>query len=155
VLDRGVIRRYSARMPADRPGIDHDRASHPAEPPGSPRHRVLLVDDHAVIREGLALALEGQPGIQLVGQAADGVEAVEAARALAPDVILIDMRMPRMAGVEATRRIKAEKPEVRVIGLSMYGEEEDSRAMLAAGAEKLLSKSDPIEAICRAICGSG
>jgi PAS domain S-box-containing protein len=115
-------------------------------------YRVLLVDDHKVMREGLAAALEGQPGIVIVGHAADGLEAIDKARALAPDVILMDIRMPRMGGIEATRSIKAAQPGIRVIGLAMYTEEDAIDAMRDAGAETLLDKSCSIETVLEAIC---
>ena len=86
--------------------------------------RVLFVDDHAIMRQGLIQLMAGQPNIQVVGEAANGLEAIERVRQLKPDVVVMDVSMPEMDGIEATRRIKAEFPEVRVIGLSMYQEEQ-------------------------------
>ena len=103
--------------------------------------RVLLADDHAVVRQGLTLLLRQKPGIEVVGEAANGVEAVEKARQLRPDVILMDFSMPNMNGVEATRVIHTELPTTRIIGLSMYGEADRAAAMLEAGAIAYVSKT--------------
>ena len=85
--------------------------------------RVLLADDQRVVREGLAMLLELLPGVEVVGTAADGEEAVALATSRAPDVILMDLRMPRVDGVEATRRIADARPQARVIALTTYADE--------------------------------
>lgn len=103
--------------------------------------RVLLVDDHKVMREGLDSLLSGEPGMQVVGEAADGLHAVEQALALQPDIVLMDFSLPKIDGVEATKRIKAELPHVKVIGLSMYEEPDRAAAMIDAGASAYLTKS--------------
>ncbi len=105
--------------------------------------RVLLVDDHSLMREGLAKLLRDQPGIEVVAQAADGQQAVDAARTVRPDAILMDVSMPGMSGTEATRRIKAEMPEVRIIGLSMHDLDGTRETMLEAGADAYLTKDGP------------
>ncbi len=112
---------------------------------GSRAIRVLLVDDHRMVREGLAGLLGHETGVEVVGQASDGFEAVELARKLKPDVITMDVSMPGMNGIEATRRIKSELPQVRVIGLSMHGEKEQGPAMFKAGADAYLNKCGPSE----------
>jgi CheY-like chemotaxis protein len=113
--------------------------------------RVLVVDDNAIIRQTLALLLEDQPDIQVIGEASDGRQAVKLARTLRPDVVLMDLKMPVMDGVEATRRITEEHPDVRVIGLSMYDGSDGARAMREAGATDYLVKSDAPESIVAAI----
>ncbi len=103
--------------------------------------RVLFADDHQVMRQGLIKLIAGQPDIQVVGEAADGHQAIELARQFKPHLIVMDVSMPGMDGIEATRRIKLEWPEIRVIGLSMFGDEQLARAMLQAGAERFLVKT--------------
>lgn len=121
-----------------------------APKPGE-RIRVLLVDDHVVMREGLARLLGGEPDIEVVGEAADGQEGVELSGQLLPDVILMDTSMPRLSGVEATRAIRNQWPEIRVIGLSMFEEAERAQAMRDAGAVAYLSKSGPSPELLAAI----
>jgi signal transduction histidine kinase/CheY-like chemotaxis protein len=113
--------------------------------------RVLIADDHAVVRDGLARVLNQEPDIEIIGEAADGQAAVEQARSLLPDVILMDLSMPRLNGVEATRRIHEEFPEIRIIGLSMFEEAERADAMREAGAVHYLSKSAPTADLTTAI----
>jgi PAS domain S-box-containing protein len=120
---------------------------------GRRRIRVLLADDHALLREGLASLLHEEPDIELVGEAADGRAAVELALRVKPDVILMDVTMPRMDGIEATRRITAALPEVRVIGLSMHEQEDMAAAMYEAGASAYLSKGGPSESLLATIRG--
>ncbi len=115
------------------------------------RIRVLLADDHAVVREGLAGLLAQEPDIEIIGEAADGQEAVELAGRLLPDVILMDMSMPRLNGVEATRAIHNEFPDICIIGLSMFEEAERARALRDAGAINYLTKSGPSEDLVAAI----
>lgn len=117
----------------------------------SDRIRVLLVDDHVVMRQGLSMLLGEETDIEVVGEASDGKEAVTFARELQPDVILMDFSMPGMNGVEATRIIHAERPRIRIIGLSMYAEVERAAAMRDAGAVAYLSKSGRSDALLEAI----
>jgi signal transduction histidine kinase len=115
------------------------------------RIRVLLADDHLVVRQGLARLLKGEPDIEVVGEASDGVVAVELARRLLPDVVTMDISMPRMDGIEATRILHAELPGVSVIGLSMFEEAERAVAMRQAGAVNYLAKNGPADALIEAI----
>jgi CheY-like chemotaxis protein len=113
--------------------------------------RVLFADDHKVMRQGLVRLISGQPDIQVVGEAANGREAVELARQLRPDVIVMDISMPEMDGIEATRRIKAELPEVRIIGLSMFEDEQSTRNMLGANADAFIAKTASSAELLKAI----
>ncbi|MCF8061463.1 MAG: PAS domain-containing protein [Deltaproteobacteria bacterium] len=128
------------------------------EPPAAGsgwRHRVLLVDDHTVMRQGIAALLEGHDDIEVVGEAADGGEAVEQARALQPDVILMDINMPGMNGIQATRIIHSESPWIRIIGLSINEAEAAAGPIKEAGAVTYLSKSGSSESILQAIRNAG
>jgi DNA-binding NarL/FixJ family response regulator len=115
--------------------------------------RVLVADDHKVMRQALVAILANQPGIQVVGQAANGREAVELTRALKPDVVLMDVVMPEMDGIAATRQIKLDDPRVRVIGLSMMEGAAVAGQLLKAGAETYLNKGGSAEALIAAIRG--
>lgn len=115
------------------------------------RLRVMLVDDHPVVREGLRAMLEGDPGIQVVGEAVCGEEAVEKAVQLEPDVLLTDIRMPGMSGIEVTQRIKAALPGTAVIVLTMYDSEMYVVEALRAGAAGYLVKDSSRELLCHAI----
>jgi DNA-binding NarL/FixJ family response regulator len=109
--------------------------------------RVLLADDHPIVRAALAKFFEAVDDVEIVGEAADGREAVELTPVLHPDVVLMDYSMPRMNGAEATRRIVADCPQVKVVGLSMHGAELGQQ-MVAAGATACLSKgADPSEIV--------
>ncbi len=122
-------------------------------PPG--KVRVLLVDDHAVLRQGLAGLLREQATMDVVGEAGGGHEAVELAVATRPDVILMDVSMPDISGIEATRRITDMLPQTRVIGLSMHEAEDMATAMLKAGAVAYLRKDTQADALLSAILHHG
>lgn len=115
--------------------------------------RVLLVDDHKVVREGLAALLRTEQDIEIVGQAANGLEAIALAKRLRPHVIVMDVAMPVMSGEEATRHIKERLPQVRVVALSMYEEASVAERMHRAGAETYLLKTSPAEELLAAIRG--
>jgi len=119
--------------------------------------RVLIVDDHTLVRRGFATLLAGEPDLSVVGEAADGQMAIALTRQLMPDVILMDISMPVLNGIEATRAIRAEFPTVRVIGLSMSEDPAQLEAMRDAGAAGYVSKSGPAEALLAAIraCRTG
>ena len=113
--------------------------------------RVLIVDDHAVVREGLRSFLELQEGLTVVGEAADGAEAVEAAERLAPDVVLMDLAMPNVDGVAATRRITAEAPDAQVVVLTSFSDHTRIHDALDAGARGYLLKDAEASEVVRAI----
>ena len=115
--------------------------------------RVLFVDDHQVMRQGLIKLIAGQPDIQFIGEAANGQEAIEQARYLKPDVIVMDINMPQINGIEATRIIKSEMPGIRVIGLSMHEDDNNRQVMLEAGAESFVSKTASPAELLLAIYG--
>ena len=116
-----------------------------------PQIRILLADDHTVMRNGLRLLLERQPNLSVVGEAADGREAVEMAAAEKPDVVVMDIAMPRLNGVEAARQIVNQEPKIAVAILSMHSDESYVIRSLKAGARAYLLKdsaeADLIEAI--------
>jgi PAS domain S-box-containing protein len=112
---------------------------------------VILVDDHMVMRQGLAGLLQAEPDIEIIGEASDGQSAIDLTRELRPDVVLMDISMPGMDGIQAARIIHNELPEVCIIGLSMFQEGEQQAAMLEAGAVKYLTKTGPSEALIEAI----
>lgn len=110
--------------------------------------RVLLADDHALFRRGLASLLAGRDDMDVVGEAGSGQEAIDRAHELMPDVILMDVRMPGLGGLEATRRIKEEMPYVRIVILTVSEDDEDLFAALKNGAQGYLLKNiDPEDLI--------
>src|SRR3972149_6998092 len=113
--------------------------------------RVLIADDHQVVREGLSAVLKIKEDIEVVGLAKDGLDAVEKARQLLPDVVLMDISMPRMNGVEATREIKRENPHIGVVVLTMYDEEDYIFDLVKAGATGYLLKDADSTQIAKAI----
>lgn len=113
--------------------------------------RVLLADDHRIVRQGFAALLRSDDDIDVVGEAADGEEATELARLLLPDVVVMDVSMPKMSGIDATRWLTANLPRVRVIGLSMHEDEPVAIAMREAGAVAFVTKDGPSTALMAAI----
>ena len=113
--------------------------------------RVIVVDDQTVVREGLVTSLETMQGIEVVGSASDGEEAVELVAAVSPEVVLMDLRMPRVDGVEATRRIRADHPETQVVVLTTYADDESIIGALRAGAIGYLTKDAGRDHIRRAL----
>jgi len=113
--------------------------------------RVLLVDDHRILREGLRSLLERQSGIKVVGEAADGLEAIQKVETLHPDVVVMDIAMPGMDGLEATVRIKEQHPETHVLVLTQYDEQQFIMPLLRAGASGYVLKRSGGKEILRAI----
>ncbi|MFJ6081595.1 response regulator [Streptomyces sp. NPDC092369] len=113
--------------------------------------RVIVADDQTVVREGIVMLLGLLPGIEVVGAAGDGDEAVKLVAELAPDVVLMDLRMPRCDGVEATRRIRAEHPGTQVVVLTTFGDDDSLFPALRAGARGYLTKDAGGDEIVRAV----
>lgn len=121
--------------------------------------RVLLADDHALVRQGFRLILSAQPDIEIVGEAGNGRQTVELAERLRPDVVVMDVAMPEMNGIEATRRLAALAPRTRVLALSMYKDSVYVREILRAGARGYLLKDaidrDLLAAVRAVAAGEG
>lgn len=113
--------------------------------------RVLLADDHTILREGIRFLLAREPDIEVVAEAADGEEAVRRVDDARPDVVLLDIGMPRLNGLEATRRIKSRHPEVRVLVLTMHEDEEYIRPLMEAGASGYVLKRSAATELVTAI----
>ena len=116
--------------------------------------RVLLADDHTLFADGLARMLNKKADLKVVGHAVDGQEAINLAGKVKPDVILMDIGMPRVNGIEATRIIHREYPDIQIIGLSMYEDQERAQAMMEAGAAEYKTKGCAASELVSAIRGS-
>jgi PAS domain S-box-containing protein len=143
-LRRGRSARTSAPQPGTAPG--------PADGEQRPI-RILLVDDHVVVRQALAYLLQEEPDLEIVGEASDGRSAIEMVRKLQPEVVTMDISLPGIDGIEATRIVHAEFPKVRVIGLSMFSDDVQAKRMLDAGAVQYLTKNGPADVLLAAIRG--
>ncbi|MFW6060624.1 MAG: PAS domain S-box protein, partial [Phycisphaeraceae bacterium] len=121
---------------------DDDAARHVK---GRARRRLLLVDDHAVVRESLAHMLREQGSCEVVGEASDGEQALTLVASTEPDVVLLDVMMPGLNGIETARRLRERWPDMRIIGLTMHVEADIVQTMCEAGAETVLSKGEPID----------
>jgi DNA-binding NarL/FixJ family response regulator len=116
--------------------------------------KILLADDHEIVREGLRNLLEKQEGFEVVAEAEDGLTAVKKAKKLSPDLIIMDIGMPDLNGIEATRQILAESPHIKIIALSMHAETRFVSEMLKAGASAYLLKDSAFEELIQAIQAS-
>ena len=116
-----------------------------------PKIRVALVDDQAMVRVGLRLVLEGEPDIEVVGEASDGGDAVDLVAGTHPDVVLMDVRMPRVDGIEASRRVLAAHPGTKVVVLTTFDEDAHVAAALRAGVSGFLLKVAPPEQLVEAV----
>ncbi|HHT85600.1 MAG: response regulator [Bacillota bacterium] len=123
----------------------------PSKGPSKGKIRVLLCDDHALVREGTKRLLEGEPDIEVVGEASDGFEAIELARKLSPDVIAMDVSMPRMNGIEATREIKRHFPDIFILALTAYDDFAYVSRLIENGASGYILKSVRSEELIQAI----
>jgi PAS domain S-box-containing protein len=146
------LKRSSASQPG-RPGLSGFSESAPDKDRGAVR--VLLVDDHAMVRQGLRGILDGYRDLHVIGEAADGREAVELARVWSPDVVVMDVNLPKIDGVEATRQIKESRPSTAVIGLSVHHANQIEHVLKEAGAADYVTKDSAAdhlyEAIIRAV----
>ena len=140
VLEARHVRAAAAGVPAEAGGSPHGRVL-----------RVVVADDHNIVREGLVTLLQEERDFEVVGEAADGDEAVEQALATCPDVVIMDVTMPRRDGIEATRMIKQRQPDAVVIALSFHDDQNIARAMTDAGAAAYLRKDGPSEDLFAAI----
>ncbi len=113
--------------------------------------RIILADDHSIMREGLCYLLEKQPGMEVIAEAENGRRTVKLCRELKPDVVVIDIAMPDMNGIEATRQIVNESPNIKVIALSMHSNRKFVREMLSAGASGYLLKDSAFEELSKAL----
>jgi CheY-like chemotaxis protein len=113
--------------------------------------RVLVADDHSVVRQGLCGLLAGYDDIEVVGEAANGYEAVEMDRRLQPDIFVMDVTMPKLDGIEATRRIKQQHPNTVVIGLSVHNSPHVEKEMRTAGAAAFLNKETAVDQLYETI----
>ncbi len=141
---RFVIQMQPERLPErsvkeePAPLVPHEPAG-PTEDGGA-RLRILIADDHGMVREGLIALLQEQSDFEIVGEAEDGLEAVSLAERLLPDVVIMDVTMPNLGGVDSTRMIKKRHPQIHVIGLSLHDTDQVAKAMLQAGAAAFLHK---------------
>jgi|SRR5580704_7949680 DNA-binding NarL/FixJ family response regulator len=113
--------------------------------------RILLVDDHPIVRQGLKTLLEGRPGWQVIGEASDGVEAVEKAETLNPDVMVLDVTMPRMNGLEACRVIRRRAPKLEILFVTQHDSPQMMREALDAGARGYVVKSNAARDLLEAV----
>jgi DNA-binding NarL/FixJ family response regulator len=113
--------------------------------------RLLIVDDHPIVRDGLRAVFESEAAFEVAGQAADGAEAVDRATALDVDVVLMDLRMPRMGGVEAIRQLRRRAPDIRVLVLTTFDSDADVLPAVEAGATGYLLKDAPRDELLRAV----
>ncbi len=113
--------------------------------------KVVIVDDHTLFRRGIAAVLANQEGLEVVGEAADGLEAIEKAKKIAPDVILMDLNMPRCSGLEATQALQAEMPQINILVLTVSDSESDLFAAVKFGARGYILKNAEPEELTNAI----
>jgi len=148
-IDAGLVRPVNRSMPQLQALRINDPP--PTVETATPNARVLIVDDQTLFRSGLARLLEEDPRVQVIGQAVDGADAVKKTAALKPDVVLMDIKMPNLDGIEATRKIMAEHPEVKVLVLTTFDADSYVLQALHAGASGYVLKNSQAEAIVSSI----
>ena len=148
-IDVGLARPVNRSMPQLQALRSNDPP--PTVETATPNARVLIVDDQTLFRSGLARLLEEDPRVQVIGQAVDGADAVKKTAALKPDVVLMDIKMPNLDGIEATRKIMAEHPEVKVLVLTTFDADSYVLQALHAGASGYVLKNSQAEAIVSSI----
>ncbi|MGH3293198.1 MAG: response regulator [Trebonia sp.] len=144
-----AAKRNAAGVPTPAPVPSHPTA--PAPKPGNDPIRVVIADDHALVRRSLEMVLQGEPGLELVGQASDGQEAVQIAGEVVPDVVLMDIRMPKITGIEAARQMKEVAPSAKIVMLTISDEEEDLFEAIRAGASGYLLKDIPLDELADSV----
>jgi DNA-binding NarL/FixJ family response regulator len=151
VTERSLAARKNAPgIPAPAPAPSASKS--PGETRGGDDSiRVMIADDHALFRRGLEMVLQGEPGLDLVGQASDGAEAVHVASEVVPDVVLMDIRMPKITGIEAARQMKEVAPSAKIIMLTISDEEEDLFEAIRAGASGYLLKDIPLDELADSV----
>ncbi len=113
--------------------------------------KIIVVDEHKILREGLSSLINKQPNMKTIGEATDGREAIEAVKKLSPDLVLMDVTMPNLNGIEATRKIKSKNPDIEVIALSLHSDRRFVLGMIDAGASGYLLKECAFDELVRAI----
>ena len=115
------------------------------------KSKILIVDDHRVVIEGIKSALQEHPGFEVVGEAIDGLEAVEFVKSLSPDIVIMDIAMPNLNGVEAVKQIKQSSPEIRIVIYSMYSDKEFVIDLFRTGISAYVLKDDPLSDLILAL----
>ena len=113
--------------------------------------RIAIADDHALVRAGFRALIDAEPGLEVAGEAADGAEAIELARTAKPDVVLMDIRMPKTTGIEAARAMKEVAPSAKIVMLTISDEEEDLFEAIRAGASGYLLKDLPLDEVAETV----
>jgi two-component system NarL family response regulator len=150
VTERSIAAKKNAPVvPATAPEPSDTAATEPG--PGTDPIRVLIADDHAFFRRGLEVVLQGEAGLELVGQASDGAEAVQLAGEVVPDVVLMDIRMPKITGIGAARQMKEVAPSAKIVMLTISDEEEDLFEAIRAGASGYLLKDIPLDELADSV----
>jgi len=157
VVPAELLKAQSASLPIEQsraaPQSSRQPPLYPAAPARNGPARVLVADDHAIFREGLVALLAQEPSLKVIAEAADGEQAIALARTHRPDIILLDINMPKISGVEVARLLSQEIPTTRIVGLSMHQREDMAEAMQAAGAVAYVTKADASETLLGVLRG--